>query len=81
MSSELSRTIATGFVWASVAVILTFGVCRDGMDVPQVAATLIIVIGATISSVAIWIPMAFLGKKAEARGFEVVQPAEKLDRE
>jgi hypothetical protein len=84
VSGELSKTIATGFVWASVAAILVFGAYRidGGTGLFYLVVTLIVMVGAVVASVVIWSPGAFLGDKATAtRGFEVIQPAEKLDRE
>jgi hypothetical protein len=82
MSSELSKTIGTCGIWVSVSVALTFGLFREGVDnfgVVMVAG--IIMLGATISTVAIWAPEGFAGKNKgpKTRGFEVVQPAQPLD--
>jgi preprotein translocase subunit SecF len=78
MSSELSKTISTCAIWIALAVILTFGVFRDSVDgFTTVVLTGIVMLGGTVSSFAVWVPQAFVGKEKvdKLRGFEVVQPA------
>jgi hypothetical protein len=78
MSSELSKTIATCGIWLALAVIFTFGLFRDSVDgFTAVVLAGIIMLGATVSTVAVWAPQAFISKEKvnKLRGFEVLQPA------
>jgi hypothetical protein len=82
INRELAKAISTSAIWISVAVILAFGLFRmNGDDGFFIVATAIIMGCAFLATFVIWhlgTPSEEESTRRQARGFEVVQPAQQL---
>ena len=80
MTSEIARTIATSAVWISTAIILAFGLFRmNGPIELFLFGTLFVMLGATASTAFIWLGPKI--KDMSARGFDVVMPAQPVEKD
>jgi hypothetical protein len=79
MNADTARAAATSAVWLAVALGL-FGAAPVGQNQPGVYFLIGITLasGATLSTGVIWI-VGWRRHREDARGFEVVRPAERID--
>jgi hypothetical protein len=78
MNAEWSKTIGTVAIWMGMAIsILGISQISDGDVI--VLCVISMVVGATVSTTVIWAPWTLKDRPDHSHGFEVIQPASKIE--